>query len=199
MWKPCFFSRYCYYLSGTPRPGLVAAPGPRSICLCCCFSASSACARSTSNISGNANTVNDVLTIHKALPPKLYNFLVPLIVRSVVAQTKFRKLSGNISVRPINLSVIVSSSILSRSSSSSIRAEEVVGEDAILLLCSVRHVRGNIKIQKRALAMVCTANQSLCPTATKSLFYKIGHFYIFGFITHGSTVVSAFLYSERYP
>ena len=81
-----------------------------STCLCCWRWASSVCTLSTSNITGRASIMKEVLAIHRAFPEDLYSHLAPLAIAPAVAEEAFLTLSGNISPRPITLSIKVSSS-----------------------------------------------------------------------------------------
>ena len=90
---------------------------PTPTCRCCMRAASSVCTLSTSKRTGKANMTKEVPNIHKVDRVNLYTFLTPLMDAFVALPEKSRTLSGNISVRPHNLSAIVSSSKSSSSPS----------------------------------------------------------------------------------
>lgn len=78
-------------------------------CFCCERCSSSICARSVSNNTGANKIIELVKNIHDAVHENVYKALVVFTVKSVATSHALRIGSGNISVKPHNRSVSVSS------------------------------------------------------------------------------------------
>lgn len=128
---------YCYYCWTGGAIGRLEAftfdmalLGPNKTCFCCVRCASSICTRSISNNIGANKIADELKNIHAAEHEYAYNPFIQLHKQVPTLYPKLRTSSGNISVRPNNLSAKLSSS---SSSSSSGRSDFTSGECASLL------------------------------------------------------------------
>lgn len=92
-----------------PPTAAIAVPGPKRTCFCCVRCISSICARSVSKTTGANRITEDVKNTQDATHVTLYKPWIPFMVQSKTVEVAFLTDSGNISVRPINRSSIVSS------------------------------------------------------------------------------------------
>lgn len=148
--------------AGGIMPGIppdIPVLGPNRICLCCCSCCCSSCNLSVSNTTGSTRIMKEVVPTQSAEREKLYNFLASETEHCADTSAALRTVSGNISVRPHNLSISVSSKSSSSSSSISSSGGRVdtgpaAGESS------------SIPAMSRASPLLCVGLDLLCTRRT---------------------------------